>query len=71
MKVLLQTEITAKISYQSDTAGLYSQEHTDTGSRWPDLYRYRRSGRVHWYTRLYLKEEDRHETIALLLYNYS
>ena len=40
--------------YLSDTVGLYNQVHTDTGSRWPDLYRYRRSDRGHWHTRLCL-----------------
>ena len=41
-------------SYLFDTAGLYNQVHTDTGSRWPDLHRYRRSDRGHWHTRLCL-----------------
>ena len=32
--------------------------HTDTGSRWRHLYRYHRSDRVHWHTRLYLWREE-------------
>ena len=41
-------------TYQSGTANPYNQVNTDTGSYWPDQYRYRRSDRVHWNTRLYL-----------------
>ena len=44
--------------YLSGTAGLYNQVHTDTGSRWPDLHRYRHSDRGHWHTRLCLRERN-------------
>ena len=53
-RIVYRSFPTGLYPYLSDTVGLYNQVHTDTGSRWPDLHRYRRSDRGHWHTRLRL-----------------
>ena len=56
--IWLKKYIIISTTHLSDTAGLYNQVHTDTGSRWPDLHRYRRSDRGHWHIRLRLKKTN-------------
>ena len=49
----------------SDTASLYNQVHTDTGSRWPGLHRYHRSDKGHWHIRQCLKKKRKNGTYQI------
>ena len=50
-RIIYRSFLTGLNPYLSDTVGLYNQVHTDIGSRWPDLYRYRHFDKDHWHTR--------------------
>ena len=56
--IIIITSHRSERSYLSGTAGLYNQLHTGTGSRWSDQYKYRRSDRGHWHTRLCLNKKQ-------------